>query len=82
MLQCKKIVYKNRIRLKEFFADFDKVGPPRAAQLQTYHVARTFIYPCSLGVQLRSGFIFENQFMSGLSMAGLDKQLTPVQLQA
>ncbi|DBA80843.1 hypothetical protein WJX77_010114 [Trebouxia sp. C0004] len=54
-VKIKKVVYKNRIRLKEFFVDFDK---------------------------LRSGFIFENQFLSGLSMAGLDKHLTASQLQA
>ena len=33
-------------------------------------------------LQLRSGFIFENQFLSGLSMAGLDKHLRPPHLQA
>ena len=33
-------------------------------------------------LQLRSGFIFENQFLSGLSMAGLDKHLRPQHLQA
>lgn len=38
------LVYKNRIRLKEFFCDFDK---------------------------LRSGFITQTQFKSGLSMARL-----------
>lgn len=27
-LQIKKVVYKNRIRLKEFFVDFDKVANP------------------------------------------------------
>eukprot|EP00891_Asterochloris_glomerata_P008633 jgi/Astpho2/8633/fgenesh1_pg.00126_%23_38_t len=54
-LKCRKVVYKQRIRLKEFFVDFDK---------------------------LRSGFIFENQFLSGLSMAGLDKHLRPQHLQA
>ena len=29
-LQVKKVVYKNRIRLKEFFVDFDKVSKPCA----------------------------------------------------
>lgn len=28
VLQIKKVVYKNRIRLKEFFVDFDKVRNP------------------------------------------------------
>ena len=87
-MQIKKVVYKNRIRLKEFFVDFDKVS-------LTAEFAILTILICSLStvgrlvsrnkfllLQLRSGFIFENQFLSGLSMAGLDKQLTPTQLQA
>ena len=90
-MQIKKVVYKNRIRLKEFFVDFDKVclatlwqrqgtctleGPPlfRKPGFSAHKNAR--------GLQLRTGFIFENQFLSGLSMAGLDKQLTAAQLQA
>lgn len=38
------MVYKNRIRLREFFVDYDK---------------------------LRTGYVTEGQFMSGLTSAGL-----------
>jgi hypothetical protein len=54
MTKAKKLVYKNRIRVKDFVADFDK---------------------------LRSGFIYPNHFLTALSMAGLDKVLTPAELQ-
>jgi hypothetical protein len=50
----KKVVYTKRIRLLEFFRDFDK---------------------------LRTGFIAPNHFLSGVSMAGIDKFLTPHELQ-
>jgi hypothetical protein len=52
VLKVQTKVYKERIRLKEFFVDFDK---------------------------LRSGYITQAQFKSGLSMANL--QLTPNELQ-
>lgn len=42
--QVKLVVYKNRIRLREFFVDYDK---------------------------LRTGYVTEGQFMSGLTSAGL-----------
>eukprot|EP00798_Chlamydomonas_sp_ICE-L_P014568 gene14568-20611_t len=54
LTRLKKIIYKNRVRVKDFLADFDK---------------------------LRSGFVFPNHFLSALSMAGLDKVLTPAELQ-
>ncbi|KAG1674131.1 hypothetical protein FOA52_015761 [Chlamydomonas sp. UWO 241] len=55
MLKCKKIVYKNRTRLKDFIMDFDK---------------------------LRSGFVHENHFLTALSMAKLDKEMSPSELAA
>jgi len=54
MVKCKKYVYKNRIRLNEFFRDYDK---------------------------LRCGFIFPNQFLSGLNMGGLHRYLNATELQ-
>ncbi len=54
LTRLKKIVYKNRVRVKEFLTDFDK---------------------------LRSGFVYPNHFLTALSMAGLDKVLTPQELQ-
>ena len=47
-------MYKNRIRVKEFLVDFDK---------------------------LRSGFVHPNSFLSALSMAKIDAELTPEELQ-
>ncbi|GAQ80547.1 hypothetical protein KFL_000560360 [Klebsormidium nitens] len=43
-IKVKLVVYKNRIRLREFFVDYDK---------------------------LRTGYVTEGQFMSGLTSAGL-----------
>ena len=88
--QIKKVVYKNRIRLKEFLVDFDKVclEPSNTGrslkQAKLLTSAMCLVSNCKFVcvLQLRSGFIFENQFLSGLSMAGLDKQLTAAQLQA
>lgn len=54
LTRLKKVVYKNRIRVKEFLIDFDK---------------------------LRSGFVHPNHFMTALSMSGLDKLLSPAELQ-
>lgn len=54
MTRLKKVVYKNRVRVKEFLADFDR---------------------------LRSGTMYENFFISGLSIAGLDKKLSPQQIE-
>mmetsp|Transcript_34539 Transcript_34539/g.87319 ORF Transcript_34539/g.87319 Transcript_34539/m.87319 type:complete len:240 (-) Transcript_34539:392-1111(-) len=54
LTRLKKVVYKNRVRVKEFLIDFDK---------------------------LRSGFVYPNHFLTALSMAGLDKALTPTELQ-
>ena len=54
MTRLKKVVYKNRIRVKEFLADFDR---------------------------LRSGTMFENFFITALSIAGLDKKLSPQQIE-
>lgn len=54
MARLKKVVYKNRVRVKEFLADFDR---------------------------LRSGTMFENYFITGLSIAGLDKKLSPQQIE-
>lgn len=82
------MVYKNRIRLKEFFVDFDKVcdslvhSTPSAEDLLLAYLLADLSQSLGVCLQLRTGFIFENQFMSGLSMAGLDKQLTPPQLQS
>ena len=45
---------QNRVRVKEFLIDFDK---------------------------LRSGFVYPNHFLTAMSMAGLDKVLTPTELQ-
>jgi hypothetical protein len=53
MDRLKKVVYKNRIRVRQFLEDFDK---------------------------LRSGSIHINHFLSGLSMAGLDRHLTSTEL--
>ncbi len=50
MTRLKKVVYKNRVRVKEFLVDFDK---------------------------LRGGFVYPNHFCTALSMAGLDKVLSP-----
>mmetsp|Transcript_9410 Transcript_9410/g.20056 ORF Transcript_9410/g.20056 Transcript_9410/m.20056 type:complete len:228 (-) Transcript_9410:593-1276(-) len=54
LTRLKKLVYKNRIRMKEFIVDFDK---------------------------LRSGFVHPNHFLTALSMAGVDKALTPAEMQ-
>lgn len=54
MARLKKVVYKNRVRVKEFLADFDR---------------------------LRSGTMYENFFITGLSIAGLDKKLSPQQIE-
>ena len=54
LTRLKKVVYKQRVRVKDFIADFDK---------------------------LRSGFVHPNHFLTALSMAGLDKELTPEELQ-
>eukprot|EP00955_Chlamydomonas_euryale_P060161 357633-Chlamydomonas_euryale.AAC.7 len=53
MTHLKKLVFKNRIRIKDFIVDFDK---------------------------LRSGYVHENHFLSALSMAKLDKDLSPAEL--
>lgn len=53
MVRLKKVVFKNRIRLREFLQDFDR---------------------------LRSGTMFENHFISGLSISGVDKGLSPQQI--
>jgi len=55
MTHLKKVVYKNRIRVKDFIVDFDK---------------------------LRSGYVHSNHFLTALSMAKLDKELSPAELQA
>lgn len=52
--RMKKVVYKQRIRVKDWIQDFDK---------------------------LRSGFVHPNHFLSALSGAKLDKELTPAELQ-
>lgn len=53
MSRLKKVVYKNRVRVKDFLADFDR---------------------------LRTGVIHENHFITGLSIAGLDKTLSAQQI--
>jgi hypothetical protein len=53
MTRLKKVVYKNRIRVKDFLCDFDR---------------------------LRSGVVHENNFITGLSIAGIDKKLSPQQI--
>eukprot|EP01026_Neomeris_dumetosa_P000307 TRINITY_DN10078_c0_g1_i1.p1 TRINITY_DN10078_c0_g1~~TRINITY_DN10078_c0_g1_i1.p1 ORF type:complete len:254 (-),score=36.53 TRINITY_DN10078_c0_g1_i1:80-841(-) len=55
MDRLKKVVYRNRIRVKEFLQDFDR---------------------------LRSGHIHCNHFVSGLNIAGLNRYLSPQQVQA
>lgn len=89
LLQCKKYVYKNRIRLTEFFRDFDKVEPESDGQ--SYSRSPPVLFPWfSIRVppslshspqQLRCGFIFPNHFLSGLNMAGLNKYLSASELQ-
>lgn len=54
MVKLRKLVFKNRIRVKEFFVDFDK---------------------------LNSGYVYPNHFMSALSMASVDKHLTPAEME-
>ena len=54
MTRLKKLVYVNRIRVKEFLADFDR---------------------------LRTGFMNPSHFLSGLSMAKIDAELSPAELQ-
>jgi len=54
LTRLKKVVFKHRIRVKEFLVDFDK---------------------------LRSGFIHPNNFLSALSMAKIDAELTAQELQ-
>lgn len=51
--RLQKLVYKNRIRVKEFIVDFDR---------------------------LKSGYVHTNHFMSALSMAGIDKFLSPAEI--
>ena len=53
MVRLKKVVYKNRVRVKDFLSDFDR---------------------------LRTGSMHENYFITGLSIAGLDKSLSPQQI--
>jgi hypothetical protein len=53
MNRLKKVVYKHRIRVKEFLSDFDR---------------------------LRSGAMHENFFITGLSMAGIDRKLSAQQI--
>lgn len=36
-MQIKKVVYKNRIRLKEFLVDFDKVRPGTIPEEACHH---------------------------------------------
>lgn len=55
MVRLKKLVYKNRVRIKDFLVDFDK---------------------------LRTGFVHPNHFQTALSMAGVDKVLTAVEISA
>lgn len=52
--RLRKVVYKRRLRLKEFLQDFDG---------------------------LRTGYMHANHFLSGLSMAGMDRELSPKELQ-
>lgn len=54
MTRLKKVVYKTRVRIKDFIVDFDK---------------------------LRSGFVHPNHFLTALSMAKMDKDLSPAELQ-
>ncbi len=54
LTRLRKVVYKNRVRVKEFLVDFDK---------------------------LRSGFVHPNNFLSALSMAKLDAELSAKELQ-
>eukprot|EP00879_Flechtneria_rotunda_P009058 GHRR01009483.1.p1 GENE.GHRR01009483.1~~GHRR01009483.1.p1 ORF type:complete len:230 (+),score=78.34 GHRR01009483.1:148-837(+) len=54
MTRLKKLVYKHRIRLREFLADFDK---------------------------LRKGEILPSHFTRGMAMAGVDKFLTPAEIE-
>ena len=54
LTRLKKLVYLNRIRVKEFLVDFDR---------------------------LRTGFMNPGHFMSGLSMAKIDAELSPAELQ-
>ena len=55
LMRLKKLVFKNRVRVKDFIMDFDK---------------------------LRTGFVHPNHFLSALSMAKIDKELSPAELQA
>lgn len=55
MLRLKKVVFTQRIRMKDFILDFDK---------------------------LRSGYVHVNHFMSALGLAGIDKFLSPAEIQA
>ncbi|PNW87645.1 hypothetical protein CHLRE_02g142126v5 [Chlamydomonas reinhardtii] len=54
MKRLKQHVYKQRVRVKDFIMDFDK---------------------------LNSGYVFPNHFLSALSMAGIDKYLSPKELE-
>ena len=54
MNKLKKLVYKNRIRVKDFLSDYDK---------------------------LRGGYINPNNFLSALSSAKIDAELSPKELQ-
>ncbi|PNH04231.1 hypothetical protein TSOC_009608 [Tetrabaena socialis] len=54
MKRLKQHVFKNRVRVKDFLTDFDK---------------------------LNSGYVFPNHFLSALSMAGIDRFLTPKELE-
>ncbi|GFR51960.1 hypothetical protein Agub_g14483 [Astrephomene gubernaculifera] len=54
MRRLKQHVFKNRLRVKDFLMDFDK---------------------------LNSGYVFPNHFLSALSMAGIDRYLTPKEIE-
>ncbi|KXZ44132.1 hypothetical protein GPECTOR_73g653 [Gonium pectorale] len=54
MKRLKQHVYKNRVRVKDFLVDFDK---------------------------LNSGYVHPNHFLSALSMAGIDRYLSPKEIE-
>jgi hypothetical protein len=53
MCRLKKVVYKNRVRVKDFLIDFDR---------------------------LRTGAMHANNFITALSIAGIDRSLSPQQI--
>ena len=95
-MQLKTIVFKNRIRLKDFFIDFDKVSLHFKQRLCNHlsteieiahpspkdkHASVRSALTSISGLQLRTGWIWENQFLAQLNGPALGGRMKQDQLQ-